>query len=131
MVCLLLPFPAGQSNLLSIDNNNEIPGIGMRGKGRLVFSPQSACYLTGQSAEGQIGGIHQIPAAIFRYSFGTHCLHGSAPDKDTSETLLITMVDTTCQAKPSRIEEKVKNPDPKDPISGFQVSGVRCQEKET
>ena len=22
---------------------------------------------------------------------------------------------------------KVKNPDPKDPISGFQVSGVRCQ----
>jgi hypothetical protein len=25
----------------------------------------------------------------------------------------------------------VKNPDPKDLISGFQVSGVRCQEKET
>jgi hypothetical protein len=36
------------------------------------------------------------------------------------------MVDTTCQAKPSRIEEKVKNPDPKDrlctaPRGGFHT----------
>jgi hypothetical protein len=26
---------------------------------------------------------------------------------------------------------QVKNSDPKDPISGFQVSGVRCQERKT
>ncbi len=61
VVGFIRPLFAGKSDLISIDDNNEITGINMRGVRRLVLPGQDPSNLRGKPTEDLVLSIKQDP----------------------------------------------------------------------
>jgi hypothetical protein len=74
VVIFLIPFVAGEYNLLRIDDHNRIPGIHMGCKQGVVFSSQARRDRGGQTAKNQPLCIDNPPFIVVVFFFGTVCI---------------------------------------------------------
>ena len=70
---LILKLLAGEYSLLSIDDNDEIAGVNMRGEGRFIFAAQNHCNLAGETADGLTLSVYNIPLALDILCIGHEC----------------------------------------------------------
>ena len=60
-VQFLAHLVAGQSDLVGIDDDHVVTGIGVRRVGRLVLAAQQRGDLSGQTTEHHVGGVDDVP----------------------------------------------------------------------
>lgn len=74
---LALALARGDSHLLGVDDNNEIAAIDMRRVRGLVLAAEPGCHLGSETAEREVGRIHDVPTVFYVTRFGRICLvHG-------------------------------------------------------
>ena len=52
---------ASQSNLVGIDDDHVVAGVGVRRESRLVLATQQDCSLGGETAKHHVGGVDDVP----------------------------------------------------------------------
>src|SRR5574340_728476 len=81
---LIFQLLAGKPNARCVDDNDEIAGVLMRGKGRLVFTAQNAGDTRGQPSEHLALGIDDVPTprgeCLLAARHVGRCLHMNSPD---------------------------------------------------
>jgi len=64
-VCtLLLELCTGQGDLLSVHDDNEVTGVNVGSKSRLVLTAQQDSGLACEAAENNVGGVNDVPLAL-------------------------------------------------------------------
>lgn len=64
-VFLLRLFLAGQSHLLSIDDDDEITCVNMRRKDWFLLSSQQIGYLDRHPPQGLVTGVNDVPLSLY------------------------------------------------------------------
>ena len=60
-VQFLAQLVAGQSDLVGVEDDHVVAGIGVRSVGRLVLATQQGCRLSGETTEHHVGGVDDVP----------------------------------------------------------------------
>ena len=68
-------FVAGYTNLLSIDDDDVVAGINVRGVFRLVLATQTAGDFSGQTTQGLTSGVDDKPVALNCFRFCSKSCH--------------------------------------------------------
>ena len=73
-VCaLLLQLGAGQGNLFSVDDDDEVAHVHVGREGGLVLAAQQDCGLAGKTTKDNVGGVNDVPLALIRQPWGCTC----------------------------------------------------------
>lgn len=75
MVHLVSRLVAGHDNLFCINNNDIVTCVHVGREFWLVLATQSVGDLGTQATKSLVGSVHDIPAALHIFFFGTNSLH--------------------------------------------------------
>ena len=74
-VNLLFIFVSGQSDFLSVHDDNKVSGVQVRRKNGFVFSAQNVGDFGGQAAENEAFGVNNVPSPFLNVNFRQMCFH--------------------------------------------------------
>ena len=75
VIFLVFELVAGDRNLLSIDHDDIVAGVHLRGLDRLVLATEAVRDFDAEAAEGLAFGIYHVPILLHVVSFGGKSLH--------------------------------------------------------
>lgn len=78
-------FFAGKSDLVRVDDDDEVAGVDVRRVCGLVLARKDAGYLYCETAKMLVGGVDEIPLALYFFALGhvgTSAYHGSSSLED-------------------------------------------------
>lgn len=78
-------FLAGESDLVRVDDYDEVAGVDVRGVCGLMLARKDAGYLYCETAKMLVGGVDEIPLALYFFTLGhvgTSAYHGSSSLED-------------------------------------------------
>jgi hypothetical protein len=80
---LSVRFPPGHRDLLGVDDDDEVPGVDVRGVLGLPLAAERVGDLGREPAEGQAGRVHDEPVALAVGGLGDVGLHGVQAPRDS------------------------------------------------